>query len=113
VKKNRWQFRIILLAKKHLFVNCGYNGGAKAQQKKEWRNEGRKDNRSVTMTQDQIILELIKLLKQNNMYQEANYTVELCTYVDSLEKTGFYDRRIKKCKVAIEGYAGRYHTEII
>ena len=44
------------------------------------------DNKSVTMTQDEIILELIKLLKQNNMPQEANHTFELCTYVDSLEK---------------------------
>jgi hypothetical protein len=44
------------------------------------------DNRNVTMTQDEIILELIKLLKQNNMPQEANHTFELCTYVDSLEK---------------------------
>lgn len=44
------------------------------------------DNRSVSMTQDEIIRELIKLLKQDNMSQEANYTFELCTYVDSLEK---------------------------
>lgn len=44
------------------------------------------DNKSVTMTQDEIILELIKILKQNNMPQEANHTFELCTYVDSLEK---------------------------
>lgn len=44
------------------------------------------DNKSVTMTQDEIILELIKLLKQNNMPQEANHTFELCTYVDSLER---------------------------
>lgn len=44
------------------------------------------DNTSVTMTQEEIILELIKLLKENQMPKEANHTFELCTYVDSLEK---------------------------
>lgn len=43
-------------------------------------------DRIATLTQDEIILELIKLLKQNNMPQEANHTFELCAYVDSLEK---------------------------
>lgn len=44
------------------------------------------DNISVTMTQDEIILELIKLLKENQMPKEANHTFEICAYVDSLEK---------------------------
>ncbi|MGC6173965.1 DUF6674 family protein [Lacrimispora sp. 38-1] len=44
------------------------------------------ENKTNTMTQDEIILELIKLLKQNNMPKEANHTFELCTYVDSLER---------------------------
>lgn len=38
------------------------------------------------MTKDEMILELMALLKQNNMQKEANDTFELCAYVDSLEK---------------------------
>lgn len=38
------------------------------------------------MTKDEMIMELMALLKQNNMKKEANDTFELCAYVDSLEK---------------------------
>lgn len=38
------------------------------------------------ITQDEMIIELMNLLKQNNMTKEANDTFELCSYVDSLEK---------------------------
>ncbi|NMA74867.1 MAG: hypothetical protein GX963_12065 [Bacteroidales bacterium] len=35
---------------------------------------------------DEMIIELLELLKQNNMPKEANHTFELCAYIDSLEK---------------------------
>lgn len=38
------------------------------------------------MTKDEMIIELMNLLKQNNMTEEVNDTFELCSYVDSLEK---------------------------
>lgn len=38
------------------------------------------------MKKDEMIIELMNLLKQNNMTKEANDTFELCLYVDSLEK---------------------------
>lgn len=38
------------------------------------------------MTKDEMIIELMNLLKQNNMTKEVNDTFELCSYVDSLEK---------------------------
>lgn len=38
------------------------------------------------ITQDEMIIELMNLLKQDNMTKEANDTFELCSYVDSLEK---------------------------
>lgn len=39
-----------------------------------------------TLLKDEMIMELLELLKQNSMPQEANYTFELCAYIDSLEK---------------------------
>ena len=39
-----------------------------------------------TLTQDEMIMELLQLLKQNNMQQESKDTYELCAYIDSLEK---------------------------
>lgn len=38
------------------------------------------------LTKDEMIMELMELLKQNNMQKEANDTFEICAYVDSLEK---------------------------
>ncbi len=38
------------------------------------------------LTQDEMIMELLQLLKQNNMQQESKDTYELCAYIDSLEK---------------------------
>lgn len=38
------------------------------------------------LLKDEMIMELLDLLKQNNMPKEANQTFELCAYVDSLEK---------------------------
>lgn len=38
------------------------------------------------LLKNDMVMELIELLKQNNMPQEANHTFELCAYVDSLEK---------------------------
>ena len=38
------------------------------------------------LTQDEMIMELLQLLKQNHMQQEAKDTYELCSYIDSLEK---------------------------
>ena len=35
---------------------------------------------------DEIVMELLELLKQNHMSEEANHTFELCVYIDSLEK---------------------------
>ncbi len=39
-----------------------------------------------TLLRDEMIMELLELLKQNSMPQEANHTFELCAYIDSLEK---------------------------
>lgn len=39
-----------------------------------------------TLFRDEMIMELLELLKQNSMPQEANHTFELCVYIDSLEK---------------------------
>lgn len=44
------------------------------------------EERNVSMTQDEMILELITLLKQNNMNKSANEVFEAAVYVDSLEK---------------------------
>ena len=41
---------------------------------------------NITLTQDEIILELIKLLKQNQMQDKANNIFESAAYVDGLEK---------------------------
>ncbi len=38
------------------------------------------------LLRDEMIMELLELLKQNSMPQEANHTFELCAYIDSLEK---------------------------
>lgn len=63
----------------------------------------------TVLMKDEMIMELLELLKQNNMPREANHTFELCAYVDSLEKkAGFDDRRIDKCEATIKEYAGRY-----
>lgn len=35
---------------------------------------------------DEIVMELLELLKQNYMPEEANHTFEMCAYIDSLEK---------------------------
>jgi septal ring factor EnvC (AmiA/AmiB activator) len=35
---------------------------------------------------DEIVMELLELLKQNYMSEETNHTFELCAYIDSLEK---------------------------
>lgn len=40
----------------------------------------------TVLLKDEMIMELLELLKQNNMPKEANHTFELCAYVDSLEK---------------------------
>lgn len=40
----------------------------------------------TNLLKDEMIMELLELLKQNNMPKEANHTFELCAYVDSLEK---------------------------
>ena len=39
-----------------------------------------------TLLRDETIIELLELLKQNSMPQEANHTFELCAYIDRLEK---------------------------
>lgn len=39
-----------------------------------------------TLLKDEMIMELLKLLKQNSMSKEANDTFELCAYIDSLER---------------------------
>lgn len=44
------------------------------------------DTVKVKMTKDEMIVQLMELLKQSNMQKEANNTFELCAYVDSLEK---------------------------
>ena len=38
------------------------------------------------LLRDEMIMDLLELLKQNSMPQEANHTFELCAYIDSLEK---------------------------
>lgn len=38
------------------------------------------------ITKDEMIIELMNLLRQNNMSKDANETFELCAYIDSLEK---------------------------
>jgi hypothetical protein len=42
--------------------------------------------RRRTLTRDEIIQELVELLKHNNMNQHSNDLFEICSYVDSLEK---------------------------
>lgn len=42
--------------------------------------------RRKTLTKDEIIQELVELLKHNNMNQHSNDLFEICSYVDSLEK---------------------------
>jgi hypothetical protein len=44
------------------------------------------DTVKVKMTKDEMIVQLMELLKQSNMQKEANNTFEMCVYVDSLEK---------------------------
>lgn len=39
-----------------------------------------------TLLKDEMIMELLELLKQYRMPQESNHTFELCAYIDSLEK---------------------------
>lgn len=39
-----------------------------------------------TLLRDEMIMELLELLKQNSMPQEANHTFEFCAYIDSLGK---------------------------
>ena len=39
-----------------------------------------------TLLKDEMIMELLELLKQNSMSKQANHTFELCAYIDSLEK---------------------------
>ena len=39
-----------------------------------------------SLTKDEIIQELMDLLKQNNMSQQSNDVFEICSYVDGLEK---------------------------
>ena len=40
----------------------------------------------TVLIKDEMIIELLELLKQNNMPKEANQTFELCAYIDSLGK---------------------------
>lgn len=44
------------------------------------------EERTTTMTQDEIILELIKSLKQNQMQDTAKDIFETAAYIDSLER---------------------------
>ncbi len=46
-----------------------------------------------TLTNEEIIRELLDLLKKNTMKEQANDVFEICTYVDGLEKDCVYDRR--------------------
>ena len=39
-----------------------------------------------TLTNEEIIRELLDLLKKNTMKEQANDVFEICTYVDGLEK---------------------------
>ena len=39
-----------------------------------------------TLTKDEIIQELMDMLKQNNMQSQSNEVFEICSYVDGLEK---------------------------
>jgi len=41
---------------------------------------------NTALTQDEIVMELIRLLKENQMMHKANYIFESATYVDGLEK---------------------------
>lgn len=43
-------------------------------------------NKTYEMTKDQMIMELLKLLNQNQMQKQANDVFELCTYTDILQK---------------------------
>ena len=40
----------------------------------------------TNLLKDEMIMELLELLKRNHMPNETNYTFELCAYVDSLER---------------------------
>ena len=43
-----------------------------------------------TLTNEEIIRELLDLLKKNTMKEQANDVFEICTYVDGLEKKEEY-----------------------
>lgn len=62
-----------------------------------------------TLTNEEIIRELLDLLKKNTMKEQANDVFEICTYVDGLEKKDcVYDRRTYQYAGPDQENAGRY-----
>ena len=62
-----------------------------------------------TLTNEEIIRELLDLLKKNTMKEQANDVFEICTYVDGLEKKiDVYDRRTYQYAGPDQRNAGRY-----
>lgn len=61
-----------------------------------------------TLTNEEIIRELLDLLKKNTMKEQANDVFEICTYVDGLEKDCVYDRRTYQYAGPDQENAGRY-----
>lgn len=45
-----------------------------------------RSNKEKALTKDEIIQELMDMLKQNNMQSQSNDVFEICSYVDGLEK---------------------------
>ena len=43
-------------------------------------------NKKKALTKDEMIQELMDMLKQNNMQSQSNDVFEICSYVDGLEK---------------------------
>jgi hypothetical protein len=56
----------------------------------EWRMkimDVTETTKKKTLTKDEIIQELMDMLKQNNMQAQSNEVFEICSYVDGLEKS--------------------------
>ena len=68
------------------------------------------EERNVSMTQDEMIQELITLLQKNNMNKSANEVFETAVYVDSLEKKLYLLEKFavdrNKCWITLDNLFG-------
>ena len=65
-----------------------------------------------TLTNEEVIRELLDLLKKNAMKEQANDVFEICSYVDGLEKKiEFHDGRTHQYAEPDQRNAGRYSCQ--